>query len=108
MRTRRYRWGWNGDGRVTGRGVIVDRFVQRPSEVEAVQVTVDNAREVARWCGGTDFYAPAQPVVVPAGAVANVGDWVVCLDSAAGLYAIMGGDEFDRRFVMAGEVTVGA
>lgn len=33
-------------------GLKIEKYVRKPFAVEAVEVTKDNIREVAKWCGG--------------------------------------------------------
>lgn len=58
------------------------RFVERPRELDAWQVTADNAEQVATWCGGHVITLPdgTQAVSVPIGRsnlTATIGMWVI-------------------------------
>lgn len=55
------------------------RYRKKPPEVEAVQVTPDNATEVAAWCGGSvDQDGHSVCVTVTQSVIrAGVGDYVI-------------------------------
>lgn len=81
----------------------IENFIRRPFDVRAVQVTPQNAAEVAEWCGGTvgkakykllgSFDTELDTVVVPGSGVsqgktfvAKIGSWVVELDGSFRVY----------------------
>ena len=81
----------------------IENFIRRPFDVRAVQVTPQNAAEVAQWCGGTvgkakykllgSFDTELDTVVVPGSGVsqgktfvAKIGSWVVELDGSFRVY----------------------
>ena len=81
----------------------IEKFIRRPFEVRAVQVTPQNAAEVAQWCGGTvgkakykllgSFDTELDTVIVPGSGVsqgktfvAKIGSWVVELDGSFRVY----------------------
>lgn len=44
---------------------VTRKYVQRPPTFEAVQVTTENAEDVAEWCGGVLDYVPSPNGDVP-------------------------------------------
>jgi len=63
------------------------RYRPRPVEIEAVQLTADNAIDVAQWCGGiaevtaTDPERPVLRIPTSAGTFdLAVGDYLIRLD----------------------------
>lgn len=73
----------------------VDQFIRRPIYVEAVQVTAENFKEVAEWCGGrvhnvsdgTTFIKVLgyKSKMIPR-TKAFIGDWVLSGDKGFRVY----------------------
>lgn len=70
-------------------------FVRRTFSIKANQITEENAREIAKWCGGTvsrtldDYEAlyiliPVKIAGRPQEIKAWVGDWVTCSSAGKG------------------------
>jgi hypothetical protein len=63
--------------------VVVTRYRKRPVEVEAQQLTVENALNLSSWCSGPilwDSQGEAIGVVVPTledPLRARIGDWII-------------------------------
>lgn len=97
-----------------------DRFVRRPVEVEAMQVTAGNLSEIADWCGGvagskfgmTPSMLPADgrpgfrpAVIVPGARSATIGVWVVKRPGSTpgGFeYQTMSDERFHAEYMEAG------
>ena len=97
---------------------ITDTYVRKPLYIEAVQVTVENFVEVARWCFGdvmnkdgspADYSKPADPenqyikvrVTNPKNTKqtqASVGDWILFTESPRG-YKVYTTKAFHASFV---------
>lgn len=80
---------------------MVGRYRQRPVVVEAMRLDLDNAIEVARWCGGEVRYVGFAAVVVAIPATedhvgAEVGDYV--LRDARGEFSACEADLFDATY----------
>lgn len=85
-----------------------ERYVRRPFEVEAVQVTEENYEEVATWCGGT-IHSPDSGVTTAKVFIrvevknpqnerqtrAHIGDWILFAGKTFRVYTT---NAFTRNF----------
>ena len=80
-----------------------DTYIRKPFEVDAIQVTVENMAEVAKWCQGTvrssaDGKYIKVRVMRPANvrqSQAFVGDWVLYAGTG---YKVYGDRAFQKSF----------
>lgn len=99
------------------------RFQKRPLHVTAVQITTDNIKDVAHWCGGvvqstfanqihTTSFAANRVILQDryiqiyhdhGSVLASPGDWVVRYDDKS--HAVFKDDEFERTFEFLDSVT---
>lgn len=101
-------------------GMKIEKFVRRPFDVNAVQVTPQNAAEIAAWCGGkvgqSDYKLAGfdgvklDTVLVPGNGPnegrdvqARIGSWVVELD---GKFRVLRKKQFHEMFAKKDEVLV--
>lgn len=98
----------------------IENFTRRPFEVNAVQVTPQNAEEIAEWCGGkvgtieyklAGFKTPLNMVLVPGNGPksgqmveARIGSWVVERQRNFRVYRKK---QFEDAFVKGGEKSSG-
>jgi hypothetical protein len=95
-----------------------EKYVRKPFPVEAVEVTFDNMREVAQWCGGrvkTDRMQWSNrigqkyvQVHVPRAlnerqTMAYVGDWVLYSGSGPNGFKVYTPKAFESSFVKEAE-----
>lgn len=86
------------------------RYVRKPMFVEAIQVTKDNFREIAKWCNGTAYESSDGHITVRVlhtrsktipRTKAFLGDWVLSSENGFRVYT---NSAFEKAFDLVPEM----